>query len=109
MTAPDRSGSSDASANETALAVGVDVSKASLEVVILGKGADRSVSRSIPNTEDGFDKLRAWIDREVEVDFEEIHVCLEASGGYEQPVARYLHDQNLTAKGCESATHQRLR
>lgn len=96
MTAPDRSDSSDAPANEAARAVGIDVSKASLEIVVLGKDADRSVARSIPNTEDGFEELRQWIDREVEVDLKEIHVCLEASGGYERPVARYLHEQNLT-------------
>ena len=96
MTAPDRSGSSDASAKTTARAVGIDVSKASLEVVILAEDAAGSVSRSIPNTEDGFDKLREWIDCEVEIELEKVHVCLEASGGYERPVARYLHEQNLT-------------
>jgi transposase len=101
MTAPDRSGSSDASANTATRAAGIDVSKASLEIVVLcrdadHKDADRSVSRSIPNTEEEFDKLREWIDREVEVDLEKVHVCLEASGGYERPVARYLHEQNVT-------------
>jgi transposase len=96
MTAPDRSCASDASANRAARAVGIDVSKASLQVVVLGKDADGSVSRSIPNTEDRFDELREWIDREVEVGLKKVHVCLEASGGYERPVARYLHEQNLT-------------
>ena len=96
MTAPDRSDSSDASAKTATRAVGIDVSKASLEVVLLAEDAASSVSRSIPNTEDGFDKLREWMGREVEVDWDKIHVCLEASGGYERPVARYLHEQNLT-------------
>lgn len=96
MTAPDSPNSSDAPVNEATRAVGIDVSKASLEIVVLGRDTDRSVARSIPNTEDGFDELREWIDREVEVGLEEVHVCLEASGGYERPVARYLHEQNLT-------------
>jgi transposase len=96
MTAPDRSDSSDASAKTATRAVGIDVSKASLEVVLLAEDPASSVSRSIPNTEDGFDKLREWMGREVEVDWDKIHVCLEASGGYERPVARYLHEQNLT-------------
>ena len=96
MTAPDRSESS-APSSSARCAVGVDVSKASLEVVLLGLEEEKShsKSRSVPNTEDGFDELLDWIDQQTEAN-QEVHVCLEASGGYEREVARRLHEHGLT-------------
>lgn len=96
MTAPDHSKSSAASL-ANGFSVGLDVSKASLEVLLLGgKEEESSSSRSVPNTEEGFDELLDWIDRQVGTDRQDVHVCLEASGGYERPVARFLSEQGLT-------------
>jgi transposase len=98
MTAPDRSNSSD-SIPSTGLHVGIDVSKASLEIALIGSEEDASASRKVPNTKDGFDQLLSWIETQADVQLEEsleqIHVCLEASGGYQRPVARFLHERGL--------------
>jgi len=95
MTAPDRSTSS--ASFPTSFAIGIDVSKASLEVHFLGgKEEASSSSRSVPNTEEGFGELLDWIDRQVGTDRQDAHVCLEASGGYERPAARFLNEQGLT-------------
>lgn len=54
----------------------------------------------MPNGEEGFETLLSWIDRQTDADLEkspeQVHVCLEASGGYQRPVARFLHEKGLT-------------
>jgi len=89
------------------------VSKAALEVFLLPGEEGDSASRSVPNTEEGFEQLFGWIDQQTEGSLEEsseqVHVCLEASGGYQRPVARFLHEQGLTARGRESEAYERLR
>lgn len=96
MTGPEHSTSLASSANP---AIGVDVSKASLEVVLIRK-KETSASQTVPNTEEGFDRLLDWVEKQAGVDLEifpdQVHVCLEASGGYERPVARFLYKQGLT-------------
>ncbi len=103
MTAPDRSTSS--TAFSASFAVGIDVSKASLKVVLLPGEERGSASRSVPNTDEGFEQLFEWIDQHTEGTLTEgtleespkqVHVCLEASGGYERPVARFLYERGLT-------------
>jgi transposase len=98
MTAPDRSSSSD-STPSTAPHVGIDVSKASLEIALIGSEEDASVSQTVPNTKDGFDELLSWLEKQADVRLEDspeqIHVCLEASGGYQRRVARFLHERGL--------------
>ena len=80
--------------------MGIDVSKASLEVALIGTEQTASASRTVPNTEDGFGQLLDWIEKQTDVNLEtapdRIHVCLEASGGYQRPVARFLHERGLT-------------
>jgi len=96
MTAPDRS----ESASFSCPSVGIDVSKASLDVALLGNGEKATVSRKVPNSKEGFEALLSWIEkqtnRSLEESPEQIHVCLEASGGYQRPVARFLHERGLT-------------
>jgi transposase len=80
--------------------VGIDVSKASLEVALLGTEEKTSVSRTVPNTDEGFDQLLNWLEKQTDINLttapDRIHVCLEASGGYQRPVARFLHERGLT-------------
>ena len=99
MTAPDRSSSSD-SVPPTAHHVGIDVSKASLEIALIGSEEDAPASQTVSNTKDGFDELLSWIETQADVRLEEspeqIHVCLEASGDYQRPAARFLHKRGLT-------------
>ncbi|MCS3856617.1 transposase [Salinibacter ruber] len=96
MTAPDRSPSPASSAPS----VGIDVSKASLEVALFTTEEEISASRTVPNTDDGFEQILDWIERQADVNLEtapgRIHVCLEASGGYQRSVARFMHEHGLT-------------
>lgn len=93
MTDSDRTEHSEAPSSTDSV-VGIDVSKATLDVVLLSGDSD-SLSRSVENTQDGFAELLDWIDRETKSSLKKIHVCLEASGRYHLPVARYLHEQNM--------------
>lgn len=70
--------------------LGLDVSKDSVEVYLgLSSGAHRT--RSISNDHDGFEALARWLERHVD-STGCLHACVEASGGYEQPVARFLYE-----------------
>jgi len=91
MTAPDSASSPVSSASP---AIGVDVSKASLEVALIGTEETSASHTAVPNTEEGFEELVDWIGRQTVAS--NVHVCLEASGGYEKPVARHLYEQDLT-------------
>jgi len=99
MTAPDRSNSS-GSFPSTGLHVGMDVSRASLEVALIGSEEDASASHAVPNNEDGFGQLLHWLERQIDVGLEKtrksVHVCLEASGDYQRPVAHFLYERGLT-------------
>jgi transposase len=96
MTAPDRSSSS----SSTSPAVGIDVSKASLEVALTESEEEVSASQTVPNTAVGFDQIIGWVEEQTGIDLEKtpdrVHVCLEASGGYQRSVARFLHERGLT-------------
>lgn len=66
--------------------LGIDVSKARLDVVLLHpKGQD---SQHFTNTPAGFDKLHKWVVRRLAV--AQLHVCMEATGRYSHAVAEYL-------------------
>lgn len=99
MTAPDRSNSPD-SVPSSGLHVGIDVSKASLEIALIEPEEEASASQTVPNTENGFGQLLGWLEKQTDVNLEkspeQIHVCLEASGGYQRPVARFLHERGLS-------------
>ena len=103
MTAPNPSESS-RTLPSPCYAVGIDVSKATLDIVLLCPDG-RSASTQIPNTDAGFEALGDWLDDPENLltgdssggnpseDLAAIHACLEASGGYEQPIARWLYRQ----------------
>jgi transposase len=99
MTASDRSNSPE-SVSFAYNYVGIDVSKASLEIVLIGSGKNASASHTVPNTEDGFGQLLNWLEKQTDVGLEknrgQVHVCLEASGDYQRPVARFLYERGLT-------------
>jgi transposase len=69
--------------------VGIDVSKAGLDVIAL-KG-ERRESRHFTNTATGFDRLHGWLKRRGVVS--SIQVCLEATGHYSDGVAEFLFRQ----------------
>ncbi len=116
MTASDRSLSR--------IILGIDVSKAQLDVALLtperpaASAAANGPVTEVSNTYASFKNLASWLAEQVSASasgnsgnsgnsgdglgnglgdgLEGVHACLEASGGYEQPVARWLHRQGAT-------------
>jgi len=66
--------------------LGIDVSKAKLDVALISTDTIRQLT--VPNTSDGHDKLCDWL---VEYADGPLHACLEATGRYGQAVAAALH------------------
>lgn len=72
------------------LYLGIDVSKATLDVVLLSEPTARKGRHSVfANTIAGHEQLVTWLQSYGEVS---IHACLEATGTYGQGVARALHE-----------------
>jgi transposase len=69
--------------------LGIDVSKKKLDVAFM-KGCDVISHYTCCNNQEGYQQIHQWSG---EVNPAEIHVCLEATGQYSQPVAEYLHGQ----------------
>ncbi len=72
--------------------VGIDVSKAGLDVLLL-RGTQRE-GQHFTNTPTGYAKLRGWLSRRLKA--AQVHVCLEATGPYSEGVAEYLYGQGYT-------------
>lgn len=73
--------------------LGIDVSKAKLDVMLRREVSDSGVSGTFDNTPSGFKKLAQWLSkRRVEA----VHACLEATGMYGDEVARFLHEAGHT-------------
>jgi len=73
--------------------LGVDVSKAKLDVALLNdEGKYRS--KVFANTGAGFAALHQWLQTHLPQGQElaALHVCMEATGSYHEPLALYLHD-----------------
>jgi transposase len=67
--------------------VGIDVSKATLDTVLLN---GRDTFKVFENTEKGFKEMQKWLEKhKAPVS----RVCLEATGQYGFPIAEYLHGQ----------------
>jgi len=73
-----------------ALSVGIDVGKSALEVT-LRDGDDVRSSTNVPNTSEGHEVLLNWLDGHG-AGPEETCVCMEASGSFEETVARRLNE-----------------
>jgi transposase len=72
------------------IAVGIDVSKRSFDVAVLKER--RLQHRHFNNHPDGFASLRKWLANQP---VESLHICMEATGVYGEPLAEFLHDQGL--------------
>lgn len=66
--------------------VGIDVSKATLDVAVYGQ----SCTRTFPNTPTGFARLSRWLGK-----LAPSQIVLEATGGYEQAALDALHTAGL--------------
>lgn len=69
--------------------LGIDVSKRKLDVALLVEGKIKS--KVVENAPAGFAQLLAWLSKS-KIALEELHVCMEATGVYYEPVATSLHD-----------------
>lgn len=68
--------------------LGIDVGKSDFHCALLDGG--KLHRNSFPNTRKGFEKLRAWLkNRHVQ----QIHACMEATGGFSEALATYLSEQ----------------
>lgn len=71
--------------------LGVDVSKAKLDVALLNdEGKYRC--KVFANTALGFAALQQWLQAHLPQELAALHVCMEATGSYHEPLALYLHD-----------------
>lgn len=74
------------------VAVGVDVSKAKLDVALLNlQGKFRS--KVFSNDPSGFKALLVWLGAQLPEGHAGVHVCMEATGAYHEALALFLHDQ----------------
>lgn len=67
--------------------VGIDVSKATLDVMLLQE--EQQLHGVFDNHPTGFRKLIRWLEKRC---VSSIHICLEATGRYGQAVATCLHE-----------------
>jgi transposase len=71
--------------------LGLDVGKRELHAVLLQ--SDRTASKIVTNSPTGIAQLKTWLKNRKAA---EVHVCLEATGGWSEDVAEALHDAGLT-------------
>src|SRR5688572_5678132 len=71
--------------------VGIDVSKATLDVCLLRD--ERSDTNQVANTRQGLNQLHHWLKKRQAHD---AHVCMEATGIYSVEVAQFLHERGYT-------------
>ena len=74
--------------------VGVDVSKAKLDVALLLSN-DKFKSKVFANDAAGFKALVQWLQGLVAGELDSVHVCMESTGSYHEALACFLHDQGL--------------
>ncbi|WP_170298920.1 IS110 family transposase [Massilia eburnea] len=69
--------------------VGIDVSKKKLDVALLAEG-----TKVVENSPNGFAEMESWLVKQ-KVRLPEIHVCLESTGVYSEPIALYWFDKGI--------------
>ena len=72
--------------------VGIDVSKKKLDIALLVNGKIKA--KVVENSADGYKLLLEWFSKS-KVTKETLHVCMEATGIYYEPVALALHDAGV--------------
>lgn len=73
--------------------LGVDVSKKTLDCMLLNSATGKMKSKSIANTNNGFGQLLEWLTKQKAAD---VHVVMEPTGVYHEPAALVLTDAGLT-------------
>lgn len=73
--------------------IGIDVSKAKLDVALLAH--DKFKSKVFANNTAGFEALLQWLQTHVPEVHTSLHLCMEATGSYHEALACFLSDQAL--------------
>jgi transposase len=66
--------------------LGIDLSKETFHACLLSDHAE--AKKAFPNSPKGFEQLTAWLKNR---HADDVHVCMEATGGYWEALASYLH------------------
>jgi transposase len=74
--------------------LGVDVSKAKLDVALL-LANDKVKSKVFANDAQGFNSLLQWLESTAPDGLGAVHVCMEATGSYHEELACFLHDHSV--------------
>lgn len=75
--------------------LGVDVSKAKLDVALLLPN-EKFKTKVFVNDAPGFESLLQWLGLNAPGGPTSVHVCMEATGSYHEALACFVHDQGLT-------------
>lgn len=79
--------------NKVSAVVGIDVSKKKLDVSLLVEGKART--KVLENSASGHQALLTWLEKS-KVPMSALHICMESTGVYSEPVALALHNAGLT-------------
>lgn len=74
--------------------LGVDVSKAKLDVALLQSNG-KFKSKVFDNNLRGMDTLVRWLSEHLAGQLEDVHVCMESTGNFHEDLACRLNDQGL--------------
>lgn len=74
--------------------LGVDVSKAKLDVALL-LANEKFKSKVFANDTQGFNSLWQWLASTAPGGCDAVHVCMEATGSYHEALACFVHDQHV--------------
>ena len=74
--------------------LGVDVSKAKLDVALLQVNG-KFKSKVFENTVQGIEALMRWLSEHLAGRLQDVHVCMESTGNFHEELACRLTDQGL--------------
>jgi transposase len=69
--------------------LGIDISKKKMDTLLILN--DKPIKHVFENTSKGYKLLEGWL-RSLRVE-KDVHICLEATGPYSEPVAEFLHEK----------------
>ena len=86
-----------------AFSLGIDVGKEALELA-MREGEDTLARTTVPNDPEGHETLLNWLEDRGAMP-EKTCVCMEASGDFEEAVARFLHekDYRVSVVDCQGS------
>lgn len=72
--------------------IGIDVSKRKLDMALLANG--KTKAKVVENTAQGHNELLTWLQKQ-QVALDTVHVCMESTGIYSEPLALKLQAQGI--------------